>query len=363
MKNLISLLFVFSAITSFAQKGKYSLEDFFSYNPVLDSRVDEIMEGMSEEEIAGQLIVAAAGRLGKSNEHIEKLVREKKVGGILLLNGEKEEFKAMVHKLDSISSTVNGLKLSYSADAEPSLIKYKIKNSTPVKNANLHKTRAEVESTTQTICGDLKYIGITHNYAPVIDISTNNAAIGNRSFGDNQDSVITWSNEFVRVSQENNIVATAKHFPGHGQVVGDTHKKLVYIDGEMTEVDNYRPLINAGVISIMVAHIAVKNNEQYNSDLPATLNKKIVTDLLKNELGFKGVIITDAMGMGGVKAIPNSGVKALKAGIDVLLMPQDEFSDHAAIVSEMKNDPAFAAQVKNSARKIIKLKICQGLLQ
>lgn len=363
MKKLVALLCLFSVASAFAQNENYSLEDFFSYNPVLDSRVDEIIDNMSDEEIAGQLIVAAAGRLGKSDAHIEKLVREKKVGGILLLNGEKDEFRTMVQKLDSISSSVDGLKLTYSADAEPSLIKYKIKNSTPVKNANLHNSRDEVKTTTETICGDLNYIGITHNYAPVIDISTNNAAIGNRSFGDNKDSVITWSSEFVSVTQKNNIVATAKHFPGHGQVVGDTHKKLVYIDGEMTEVANYKPIINAGVISIMVAHIAVKNNEEYNSDLPATLNKRIVTDLLKRELGFKGIVITDAMGMGGVKSIPNSGVKAIKAGVDVLLMPQDEFADHKAIVAEMKNDSEFASQVKNSARKIIKLKICQGLLQ
>ncbi len=357
---ILGLLFLSSGLIQ--AQDKYTLEDFFIYNPAIESKINDLIDGMSDTEIAGQLIVAAAGRLGKSDAHIEKLVKEKKVGGILLLNGELEEFKGRVEKLDSITRAVGGLKLSYSADAEPSLIKYKIKNSTPVKKAVDHTSRSEVSETAKIISKDLQYIGITQNYAPVIDISTSNAAIGNRSFGDDQDSVITWSKEFVKVSQEMNIVATVKHFPGHGQVVGDTHHKLVYIDGDMTEVANYQPMIDDGVLSVMVAHIAIKNNPKYNSDLPATLNKKLVTDLLQKEMGFKGIIITDAMGMGGVKSIDNSCIKAIEAGVDVLLMPVDEFAEVEAIVKKMNEDPEFKSRVIKSARKVLKLKICQGLI-
>ena len=98
-----------------------------------------------------------------------------------------------------------------------------------------------------------------------------------------------------------------KHFPGHGRVAGDTHKKLVYIDGELTELGLYPPMIEAGVLSIMVGHIAVENNDKYSTDgAPATLSPTIVNDLLRDELGFKGIIITDAMNMGAVAEIPES---------------------------------------------------------
>ncbi len=94
----------------------------------------------------------------------------------------------------------------------------------------------------------------------------------------------------LKKRNDNGIIATAKHFPGHGFVVGDTHEKLVFIDGEMKEVPNYQPVIDNGVLSIMVAHIAVKNNEKYNTEgLPSTCSREIVTDLLKNELGFRGI--------------------------------------------------------------------------
>lgn len=361
MKTIAILLLV--VIPSALLGQGYQLNDFLTYNPVLDQKVEAVLDSLSDEELAGQVIVAAAGGYGKSDAHIEKLVREGKVGGILLLNGEYTEFKNRVSHLDSLSKANNRLPLTYSADAEPSLIKYKIKNSTPVKKAVDHKNREEVVETTDIISKDLNDIGITHNYAPVIDISTTNEAIGNRSFGDNPDSVINWSIEFVKASQANGIVATAKHFPGHGMVKGDTHEKLVFIDGELSEVANYQPLIDAGVLSIMVGHIAVKNNEEYDSPLPATLNERLITELLKDAMGFKGIVITDAMGMGGVKAIDNSGIKALRAGVDILLMPEDEFEQVDKIVVEMDTDEEFRARVEDAARKVIRLKFCLGLIE
>jgi beta-N-acetylhexosaminidase len=197
----------------------------------------------------------------------------------------------------------------------------------------------------------------------VIDASPNQT-VNNRSFGISMDTVIPFSKVFVRETQKNGIVATAKHFPGHGFVVGDSHEKLLFIDGEMKEVANYTPMIEAGVISIMVGHIAVKNNAKYNTGgLPSTCSRAIVTDLLKTEMKFKGIVVTDAMNMGGVIAVKNSGLKAAMAGCDMLLMPVKEQSDLFDIVTKMNEDRAFKAQVYESVKKIIKLKICLGLVE
>ena len=203
-----------------------------------------------------------------------------------LLNGTKEGFTKMVEDFDHLNEANGGLPMLYSADAEPSLIGYKIKNCAPVKKANLMVSREEVKTFARSICNDLKDIGINYNYAPVVDMSPNEV-ISYRAFGNNSDTAQIWSGIFIEETQKQGIVATAKHFPGHGYVIGDSHKKLVYIDGEMKEVQNYTPLINAGVLSVMVAHIAIENNPTYNTNgMPSSVSRKIVTELIKTRNEF-----------------------------------------------------------------------------
>ncbi len=358
MKNYV-LFFVIVLASQFGFSQKYSLEDFFIYDAELAQKTDSIFQTLSDTAKVGQMILPAGGRLGKSDEHLINLIQKKYITGILLLNGTKEGFTEMIKNFNKANK---GLPLVYSADAEPSLIGYKIKNCIPVKKANQMLNREEVRKYATIICQELKEIGINYNYAPVVDMSPNEV-ISYRSFGDNADTAQAWANIFIQETQKNGIVATAKHFPGHGYVVGDTHKKLVYIDGEMKEVNNYIPLIKNGVLSIMVAHIAIKNNQKYNTnDMPATCSKKIVTDLLKKEMKFKGIITTDAMNMGGVSSIPNCELEAAKAGCDIILMPIDEEKALFDILKETKKNKQFEQQVFASVKKIIRLKICLGLL-
>ncbi|MBK9192866.1 MAG: glycoside hydrolase family 3 protein [Crocinitomicaceae bacterium] len=318
---------------------------------------------MNDTARVGQMIIPAAGGHGKPTEHLNKLIAKNYVGGILLLNGTKAGFTEMVKQFNALNQQSNGLPLLYSADAEPSLIGYKIKDCAPVKKANLMVSRDEVRLYAASICNDLKDIGINYNYAPVVDMSPNEA-ITYRSFGDNSDTAQIWSRIFIEETQKRGIVATAKHFPGHGYVVGDTHKQLVYIDGDMKEVGNYIPLINSGVLSIMVAHIAIKNNEKYNTnDMPSTVSRNIVTGLLKEEMNFKGLVVTDAMNMGGVASIPNCELKAAQAGCDLLLMPVNEEKAVTDILGAIQNDIAFKQQIYASVRKIIRLKICLGIIK
>ena len=249
----------------------------------------------------------------------------------------------------------------FSADAEPSLVNRKIKNSTIVAKANTLKTIGEVKNVAETITQDLVDIGINYNFAPVVDMSPNKT-VGWRSFGHQPDSVIPWSNEFIKTTQNGGVIATAKHFPGHGFVQGDTHKKLVYIDGELKEVKNYPPLIADGLISIMIAHIAIKNNELFQTnDLPATVSRNIVTGLLRDSLGFNGLIVTDALNLGGVTFVENAALKTIMAGCDIALMPLDARKAHAAILNEYATNESFAMQVDESVKRVLRAKICLGL--
>jgi len=251
----------------------------------------------------------------------------------------------------------------YSADAEPSLVNRKINGSMPVKKAAEITSLQELTEVANSISKDLNDIGINYNFAPVVDVA-GNATVGYRGFGNNPSQLIPWSNTFIQEMQNKNIIATAKHFPGHGLVSGDTHASLQTIDGELKEVKNYPELISNGVLSIMVAHIAVMNNAKYSTDgLPATCAPKIVRELLINELKFRGLIVTDAMNMGGVVNVPKCASKAVSAGCDIILMPVDANKAHKEIIDLYRKDAEFKKQVEISAKKVIRMKLALGLLK
>lgn len=342
------------------KKVSFILNDFFSESTLLDNYVDSVFNSLSPHERVAQLIMPAIGEHGQSEKTIDKLVKEGKIGGVLLLNGTKSQFTTWVTKYNSWNDSLNHLPFLYSADAEPSLVNRKIINSTPVKKANKLQTKKEVIEVANTISKDLNEIGINYNFAPVVDMSPNKT-VGWRSFGHEPDSVIPWSAAFIEETQKHQIMATAKHFPGHGFVEGDTHKKLVYIDGEMKELKNYPDLIKENLMSIMIAHIAIRNNPVYNtSDLPATTSRKIVTELLKDSLNFKGLIVTDAMNMGGVSSIENANELAVMAGCDILLMPLDASKAHSQLLELYGKNEESKLEIDNSVKKIIRAKLCLG---
>lgn len=349
--------------TSSQKVKRYTLSDFYRENQMLENQVNQIFEKLRDEQRVAQMIVAAAGRLGKSDAEIIDLVKKQQLGGIILLNGSMESFKKYRFLFDSLNRIRSGVPLIYSADAEPSLINRKIENSTPVLKTSQISDSATSALVAKQINSDLKKIGILYNYAPVTDLSLKNKAIGNRSYGSDPEHVQKLANAFIQASQEGGVIATAKHFPGHGLVQGDSHHKLVFINGELKEAPVYQYLIDKGVLSIMVGHISVENNPEYNTGgLPATCSRPIVTGLLKGEMGFKGIVTTDAMNMGAVAGIPDAGLLAAKAGCDMILMPLKEKELIYSILNEMDSNPEFKEQIYASVKKIIRMKLCAGLI-
>ena len=342
--------------------AQFELQDFLKDQKELDAAVDKVFARLDDTAIVAQLIMPAVGRFGQEKATIDQHIKNRIIGGVLMLNGTKEGFTSWIKDFEQQNENYGNLPFLYSADAEPSLVNRKITGSAIVKKANEMKSIDEVRTCAQSISKDLNDIGINYNFSPVVDMSPN-ATVGFRSFGAVPANIIPWSGAFIDETQKQGIIATAKHFPGHGLVSGDTHKSLQVIDGELKEIQNYPPLITQGVLSIMVAHIAVQNNAKYQTNgLPATCSKTIVTDLLKNEMGFKGLIVTDAMNMGGVVAVPECAYKAVAAGCDIVLMPVDAKKAHTEILQYYRKDAAFKAQVDAAAKKVIRMKIALGLL-
>lgn len=341
---------------------KFKLTDFLSSNSDLDNAVNDIIKQLDDTAIIAQLIMPAVGKYGQPQATIEDHINHRIIGGVLMLNGTKSEFTSMISSFEQTNKSLGNLPFLYSADAEPSLVNRKIAGSTPVKKAAEIRSLDEVIQVAQQISTDLNDIGINYNFAPVVDVA-GNATVGYRGFGSNPEQLIPWSNTFIQETQNKNIIATAKHFPGHGLVSGDTHSSLQTIDGELKEISTYPELIKQGVLSIMVAHIAVINNKKYQTNgLPSTCSKAIVTDLLKNELKFKGLVVTDAMNMGGVVNVPQSASKAIEAGCHIVLMPVDAAKTHQELLARYKKDKEFKAQVIDAAKHVIRMKICLGLL-
>jgi beta-N-acetylhexosaminidase len=340
----------------------FKLTDFLGSNSDLDQAVNEVISQLDDTAIIAQLIMPAVGRYGQTKATIEDHINRRIIGGVLMLNGTKSEFTSMISSFEQTNKSLGNLPFLYSADAEPSLVNRKITGSTPVKKAAEISSIEEVIQVAQQISTDLNDIGINYNFAPVVDVA-GNATVGYRGFGSNPEQLIPWSNTFIQETQNKNIIATAKHFPGHGLVSGDTHSSLQTIDGELKEISNYPELITQGVLSIMVAHIAVINNKKYQTNgLPSTCSKAIVTDLLKNELKFKGLVVTDAMNMGGVVNVPQSASKAIEAGCHIVLMPVDAAKTHQELLARYKKDKEFKSQVIEAAKHVIRMKICLGLL-
>src|SRR5687767_8379650 len=219
------------------------------------------------------------------------------------------------------------------------------------------------------IARQLRRTGITMNLAPVVDINNNpnNPVIGYRSFGDNKLKVAEKAIAFMKGMQEEKVLSTAKHFPGHGDTDTDSHHALPLINHSRQRLDSlelypFREMIRAGVGGIMVAHLNVPALD--SSGRPSTLSRSVTTDLLKNELGFRGLVVTDAMNMAGVKVGNPPGVidkDAILAGNDVLEYTEDVPRAIAEIRKAIRQGLISQQEIDARCRKILAVKYWVGL--
>ncbi|MFM2386036.1 MAG: hypothetical protein RL660_793 [Bacteroidota bacterium] len=348
-----------------APLGGYALQDFYANKPELDKKVEAIFNAMSVEERAAQMIMPAVAdnSYGMPIETFLQYYKAKKVGGVIFLRGTAANFGEYQKKIIAAANFGKITKPIISADAEPSLIHYKFKDVLRMTPTSQLKTATATQESANKILVQLRKAGVNTNFAPVVDNNSNKAIIGNRSFGSNGDTIVSLCGEFMKTHHRQNVATVIKHFPGHGNVKGDTHKQLVSIYGNLTEIDNFKRLIDAGALGVMVGHLAIQKNARWSTNGQAsTLSRNIVTSLLRDSLGFKGLVYTDAMNMGAVSKVPNASFKAASAGIDIVLMPLNIDSLHAQIVKELNAKSMLGNQFTASIRRIIRMKICLGLI-
>jgi beta-N-acetylhexosaminidase len=224
---------------------------------------------------------------------------------------------------------------------------------------------ARAETMGRTIGAYLRPWGINVDFAPVADVSSGpeDRVIGDRSFSSDGGTAALMAGAMARGLAAEGVLPVYKHFPGHGDTSGDSHHEYVQSDKTWEEILNcemvtFKAAIRAGAPMIMSAHVALPNVT--GDKLPATLSHLMLTDKLRGELGFQGVIITDAMGMKAVSDRYSSGesaVMTLQAGADIVLMPENLPEAFEAVLSAVENGTLPESRIDESVRRILALRL------
>lgn len=341
--------------------------------------IPRLVKAMTLEEKVGQMTMV--GFYGSEpTEEIQRLIQEHHAGNVILFSYsgnvvEPEQVARLNNGLQTLAEETRlGVPLLISTDQEGGVVARMTTGATELPgNMALAAGRMETGAleTAALTADELKAVGINMNLAPVLDVNVNpdNPVIGVRSFGEDPELVARFGAAAIKGYQKNGVVATAKHFPGHGDTDVDSHLGLPVIDKSREEMEQvewvpFRQAMRAGVDAIMTAHIHVPALDD-TPDLPATLSKPILTDLLRGEMKYRGLVITDAMDMAGVAdyfgGVDEAAVKAVEAGVDIVLLTpaiatEEQVRVMEAIVEAVRAGEIPEKRIDESVKRILKVK-------
>lgn len=332
--------------------------------------VDDTYESMSPEEKIGQLfmVMVASGEKNTVTADIRKLTGEYKIGGIIFSKGGPVEQAKLTNKYQAASR----LPLLVGMDAEWGLAMRLDSTYAFPWNMTLGAITDStiVEKVGYRIGQHVKRLGVHINFAPDIDININpkNPIIGNRSFGEDRENVAQKGIALMKGLERAGIMSSGKHFPGHGDTAVDSHKSLPVLEFSRERLDSieiypFKALIDKGLSSVMVAHLEIPALEPRN-DRPSSLSDKIVTGLLQEDLGFKGLVFTDALNMNGVADEAGGGeteLEAFLAGNDMLLMPKNISAARTVLLKAYEDGKISKDRLATSVKKILMAKYRAGL--
>lgn len=334
--------------------------------------VDTTYKNLSQDEKLGQLFIVAlyTNRGEDYINQVRNIVTNDKIGGLILMQDDAAREINLVNEFQQKSK----VPLMIGMDAEWGIYQ---------RIATAHKfpwamtlgaiqDKNLVYQMAAKIAEDCHRMGINWDFAPVVDVNTNpdNPIIGNRSFGSEVSNVISSALSYSNGLQDNNILAAIKHFPGHGDTSTDSHLDLPVVSHNIDRLNTlelapFKALMNKGIGGVMVAHLYVPGLES-EKGIPASVSKNIITGLLKDKLGYKGLIITDALNMGAVANKYQPGeldAMAFKAGNDIMLFSQGVSEGKKLIQKAIDKGEISQSRVEESVKKILLTKYFLGLTQ
>ncbi len=346
---------------------------------------EKTLGSLSVEEKVGQLFMVRmrVGFSGVRNPEYERLsnnIRKYHIGSVAMSAPPGGRFLPSDHRYETVVllnrlQTESKLPLLIAGDFEQGVLPARLFGTTVFPHAMAFGAAgkaAYAEEFGRITAQESRAIGVHWNLFPVADVNSNpaNPIIGTRAFGANPDQVGALVAAYIRGARANGMMTTAKHFPGHGNTGTDSHLALARVDENAkvlraVDLPPFRKAIDAGVDAVMTAHIRVPALDP-NPNLVATTSPAIVTGLLKNELGFKGIIVTDGLDMAGLTRlfaghVGRAAVDAFKAGNDVLTMPADLDASYHAVLDAVRSGEISQQRLDASVLKILQAKAALGL--
>lgn len=368
------IFFIFLLLLSCASQPKVKLAEQKAMLKTLPW-VEKTLRQLSLDEKIGQLFfVAISGRFfpadSEEMNRLRYLVREKRIGGVILFGGEVYETALLLNQLQNWAK----IPLLVASDLERGTGN-QINGATvfpPLMALGAADSEELAYEMGRITALEARAIGIHQTYAPVVDVNINpdNPIINTRSVGEDPELVSRIACQFLRGCQDYGLIATAKHFPGHGDTDLDSHTLLPTITADLERLEKvelwpFKKAIEAGVKSIMTAHLHVPALDS-TPGLPATLSPLILNELLRQKLNFQGIIVTDALTMGGITRSFSPGeaaVKAIKAGADCLLLSPNLEEAASAIKAAINSGEISLSRLEESVRRLLQIKALVGLNQ
>lgn len=318
------------------------------------------------ESITGIDVVTAAGDTTKS------ALEQYPVGGIVYF-AQNMESKDQVKEMIDNSQSYSKVGLFISTDEEGGMVNRLMNTVGTTYIDSMYNYKDEgiqkAHDNAYTIASDMAVLGFNMDFAPVADVWSNpdNTVIGERAYSDDYSQAAELVDSAVKGFKDGGVMCTLKHFPGHGDTAEDSHYSSAYVRRTKDEImaDEMQPFtagIDAGAEFVMVGHLIVPDIDE----LPATLSYKITTEMLRNEMHFEGIAITDSLAMSSIAdnyGVGDSAVMSIKAGIDMLLDPTDIDTAIDAVVQAVESGDITEDRIDDSVRKILALKEKHGLLK
>lgn len=367
MKRLFLIMLFPITMITVTSKGTDSAGNPLPWEKYLnDPAIDSLINTMTVREMIAQLIwvPAWAGNTGDNFSQVKELVTRYGIGGVIFFEGLHERQIEFTRQLDSVTR----IPLIIAQDAEwgTGMRLEGIEDFPYQMTLGAVQDDSLIYRMGEAVAWQCHDVGVNLNLAPVADVNNNplNPVINFRSFGEDPHKVAAKAVMYMKALQDNGIMACAKHFPGHGDTDTDSHTGIPVINGnrkrfDAVELVPFRQLTDAGVATIMSAHISVPGLEP-TPGLPSTFSHKVITGILRNEMGFRGLILTDAMNMAGATMTYTSGIadaEALEAGNDIIEYSTDPVRAIDEIARRVERNEISVEDIRSRCEKLLAAKL------
>lgn len=369
-----------------AQLGQGTQSEKMTDSTVADGEVSAMMKKLTLEQKVAQMFfitpesLTGYSKVTQAGNASKEAFSKYPVGGLVYFSqnlSSPEQTRKMLSGMQKFSEEENGLPLFLGVDEEGGTVvriannpAFGVENIGDMADIGASNDSMQAYDAGAELASYLKDLGFNVDFAPVADVFSNpqNTVIGKRSFGSDPKVVSDMVVQAVSGLQDNGIAAAVKHFPGHGNTAQDSHSGYASSDRTLEELKaaEFLPFeagVAAGVDFVMVGHITLPKAAKDQS--PASVNKEIVTDMLRSGLGYDGLVITDAMNMGAITkeySSAEAAVKAIQAGVDIVLMPEDFQAAYQGVLAAVKDGTISEKRINESVSRIIaeKLEIQNG---